>query len=75
MIYYIIMELNFIKLSNIIKKVENNNNMIYFGCKNYRKDERHRVGLKRFCDSKIEYNINANNGSFNQKFKIVCDHS
>ena len=57
------------------KKVNNSyNNKIYYRCRNYRKDEHNRVGGKRFCNAKIEFNIDSDLKPEN-KFKMVADHS
>lgn len=56
------------------KQNDKNKNFIYFRCRNYRKDERNRVGTKRFCDGKIEFNIESNINP-NKKFRIISDHS
>jgi len=63
------------KIKSYYKKKNDKNNIIYFRCKNYRKDERNRVGFKRFCNSKIECNIDIVNGLNNQIYKLVSDHS
>ena len=54
---------------------KNKINREIFCCKNYRKDESNRIGLGRFCDAKIEMNIDIKLILTNQKFKIINNHS
>ena len=65
----------FYKVKQYYKKVNNsNNNKIYYKCRNYLKDEHNRVGGKRFCHAKIEFNIDSDLKPEN-KFKMVAAHS
>ena len=54
---------------------KNKINIEIFRWKNYRKDESNRIGLGRFCDAKIEMNIDIELTLTNQKFKIINNHS
>ena len=59
-LYYNIFEFNKIKPYYI--KKNNINNIIYYRCRNYIKDERNRVGFRRFYNSKTERKIDIDNG-------------
>ena len=58
-----------------IKKEYNKENINLFRCKNHRKDERSRKGIGNFCNAEIILEIDNKNNNYEQKFKLLKDHS